>query len=450
MAITQLPALDANPYDRWPVQDQDEYHRLPYWLVQNTIQRRREWLTWPKLFTKKSWKPNAGEIMTSLQIEPAPIRRTSFYPALIGSRANIDVVNFGEREVQARLHRHKWASPHYSFYPSFADFVADKFAPAADSLERIKMHAEEAFYRTIAFQKAPWVWICGYGAVPAPSSITEVTSDNVPKSDNWILAHLAKCGTNTLSETGGYKGPNGDGTLSFQELWAAQSFFRTVMGATPYSGSGLPSGMSSALNEKVCLLTDQRQWDQFVDDPWVRENRPLDMNIINGSLKGDFWGRVTSMLENYGWRWKAAVDDGAQSLTWLEPEEVETNADHVLYKRTGPGKAYNADATHMLSGLFGGKFAEIIDAGPPPMQFARKTGSYVTGPMQWNGQIWQTDQFTVPGIDAAGNEVTELASTWGEYRRLQAQTTYGMLIKDHFNYLPILHKMPDVGLTRVL
>lgn len=446
----QLPALDQNPYNEWPVEDLNRYHRLPYWLAENQAEMRRDWLTWPKLFQKKPWKANSGEIMRTVQTETAPIRRNQFIPSLIGSRPNIDIIDFGEREVECRLHRHRWASPHYSFYPSFADWFSDKFAPAAKSIERIKMHAEEAFYRTMAFQKAPWVWICGHGAVQAPSSVTEITSSNIPKSDNWILAHLAKCGSNTADESAGdFVGPAGDGTLTFKELWAINSFATEVLGMTPYSGTGLPSGMSAGLNEKLCLLTAKRQWNQFVDDPWVAENKPLDLNLINGPLKGDFWGMITSMLEHYGWRWKAVVSGGAQSLTWLEPEETEVNADYVLYGRTGPNRAYATEATHMLSHIFGGKFASVVDAGPPPSEFTSKTGPYVVGPMQWNGQVYQTNQFMIRGASDTG-DVTELASSWNEYRRLQAQTTYGMLVQNHFNYLPIMHKMPKAGLRTIL
>ena len=64
----------------------------------------------------------------------------------------------------------------------------------------------------------------------------------------------------------------------------------------------MPGADSSPLNQKYCLVTSGEAWNNFVDDPWIKENRPLNMNIVTDGFKGDLWGRIRTKLERYSLR----------------------------------------------------------------------------------------------------------------------------------------------------
>ena len=158
--------------------------------------------------------------------------------------------------------------------------------------------------------------------------------------------------------------PNNNYSRS-QELFNASSVFTSEVGATPYSGDGMPDGDNKIIDQKYVLLCSNEAWMQFTNDPFVKENRPLAMNIINSAFKGPLWDTVLGRIERYPMRYEV---DANQNPTITTPEVSELNPNAPDYGRTKPNATYSrVDSSPIeVAWLIGGKNYKRINSGPPP------------------------------------------------------------------------------------
>lgn len=442
-----IPSIDVNTCGTWTEQDINFYNKLPFYLAKATTQFRKYWPTWPKLLNNIPWTPNQGDTMLSVMVEPTPVLRQGALPPLLREMPQQDIVNVRERTVPAKLRSKQFLSPHFNYLPAFQDFMRGNIKPTRENLDRYMLIYEEMFYRWHIWGMSPYVYFAGTGnLVAAPQADLDnnnASTGGAAKDNAWIQNQLA-------SPSVGGKMTN----LTFKELFKAMNLFEQESGATPFEGSGQPGGDSGPLNEMFALVLSSVTWNEFLDDPWLKENRPLNMNIVTESFKGNLFNKIRCKIERYGMRLK--IGDGygpggtdkngnANSTYFPGPEIVNVNPNDPEYGRTLPNKEYGSGCQLAVSYLVGGPSYDIIQVGPPPQEFASGAIPEGFGKMNWNGQVIMTKNFLVPCIDANGNNTLQ-TNSFGHYLRLQAETALGIVGRCRWNILPIVH-LQKTGIT---
>lgn len=426
-----LPAIDQNLNGAWTEQDQNLYAKLPYYFERMDADMRGRFSVWEKLLTDRiSWTPNMATIMRAVMVEKSPVLRQEARPNTIQTNPLRDIFNVRERTVDAVLYWHQFVSPHFRFLPAFQDFMKGNLVPTRKNIEEQIRIYSDMFYRTYIWDYSPYVYIAGVGAVSAP--VGRNADGTSKKTAAWFQSVIEQIPA--------------DGYVTFKELFKALNVFEEEIGATPYEGSGLPGGDSAPLNERFCYVTSAQQWNNFVDDPWLKENRPLNMNIVTDAFKGDFFGKIRCKLEKYPLR---ASLDSNKSPTFNAPETIDIEPTSPEYNRTRPKDLYakTANAPVEVNWLVGGKAYKIIDSGPPPEFFNGATSDpQKLAGMQWNGQVYGNKNFLVPYVDASGSVVMD-TNSFGHYMRLHAEKTFGIINPNAQNIMPVisLRRAPNVN-----
>ena len=420
-----LPALDQNICGSWSQLQKDTYNTVPYYLMSAQARYRREWATFSRLFGKVKWTPNAGPKMRTIMQEFSPVIRQDITPRLIDATPLVDVYATLERKSDAYLYAQDFVSPVFHFYPEFNDF-ARHVTFATENINRQMIITEDTFYRSVAWYKAPYVWVSGKGLVASPTALPhEVTATYLAKTNAWLQAQLVDC-----AATGTY--------LTFQELFKVANAAENEVGMTPYDGSGMPQSDSNPLNEKYCLVTSSQTWNNFVDDPWLKENRPLNMNIVTDYFKGDFWGKIRTKLQRYPQRMKV---DANYLPSFPAPENIQVNPESEMFNRTQPNPEYAdpAKSPFEIHYYVGGSSYDVIEVGPPPPAFAKTPEAGRGAAMEWNGKAYITKNVPIKCKDSQGNDQWDLNS-FGRYLRIQGSLALGMRGVNQFNVLPIITK----------
>jgi len=426
----QLPALDQSVCASWTQQQNDFYNALPFYFMEGQAQHRKYWETWSKLATGKvSWKPNMGSTMRTVVNEPTPIIRQQAFPNALNVAPKTDVVNYRERKFDSAPRWQDFVSPHFNWYPEFTDFMKHIDETLKNITKQIIVF-NETFIRTNMFHRAPYVYICGVGLVVAPTGEGN-SAGTAGKTNAWLQAQFSALSGSQSKY------------LTFAELFKALNFFEQTIGGTPFDGPGTPGQESNPLNERFCLVQSAESWNQFVDDPWTKENRPLNMNIVTDGFKGDLFGRIRSKLEAKPLRFKV---DANFVPTLPDPETMEANTDREDYGRTKPNPDYSDPAASPIevSFLVGGPNFDTIELGPPPSEFIRDLPQGQGIKMNWNGKPYLNKNFLVPCMN--GSTLEYEANSFGRYLRLQATANVGVRATNPQNVLPIIHAR-KVGIT---
>jgi hypothetical protein len=426
-----LPAIDQNICGAWTEQQLTFYNALPFYFMEGQAQYRKRWPTWSKILSGKvAWKPQMGDTMRTVVAEPTPILRQQAFPNLLNVSPLTDVVNYRERKLDSKPRWQDFVSPHFNFYPEFTDFMRHIDRTLENITKQISQF-EEVFIRTNMFHRSPYIYVAGVGLVDAPTGEGNAAGTS-GKTTAWLQAQMA-----ALAGTA-------DGYLTLETLFKALNEFEQTVGATPFDGSGTPGGDSSPLNERFCLVQSAESWNNFVNDPWTKENRPLNMNIVTDSFKGDLFGRIRSKLESTPMRYALDVDF---SPSLPNPELIELNTDREDYQRTKPNPAYAkvVNAPVEVAFLVGGPNYDGIEVGPPPSEFTRDLSQGDAIKMSWNGKPYMNKNFLVPCLNGDGS-VQYDANSFGRFLRLQATATVGVRAVNPQNILPIIFKR-RVGIT---
>lgn len=424
-----IPSIDQNICAQWTEQDRDLYNKLPFYLMEAETKFRKHWVTYKPLLGDISWKANNGDTMRRVMAEPTPVMRQEAIPQLLATDPSVDIINYRERVSDTKLRMHDFASPHFSFLPEFQDFMKHIDRTVKNINRQITIY-EDTFYRTMLFHYAPAVYVVGVGLVSAPVGDPDTTGTG-GKTNAWIQAQItALAGA-------------GDGYLTLQELFKILSVAEDELGMTPFEGTAKPNGDSNPLNERYALVQSSQSWNNFVDDPWTKENRPLNMNIVTDSFKGDLFGKIRSKLERYPLRY-AITNDFVPSMP--VPELTEENPNAADYGRTKPNPAYakigNAGGTGSpieVAFLFGETCADAVNPGPPPSDFTKDLDQGAAVKMNWNGKTYLTKEFMIPCVDSDRNRTWKL-NEFGRYIRAQSSLALAISMTNMQNCLPIIYK----------
>lgn len=423
----QLPAIDQNICAQWTQQANDLYNKLPYYFMEGQAQYRKWWATWPKLLGSVAWKPNMGDTMRTVVAEPTPVMRQQAFPELLNTTPLTDVVNYRERKLDSKPRWQDFVSPHFNWLPEFQDFMKH-IDRTVENINKQTIMFENIFYRTQIWHRSPYVYIAGVGLVDAPTGEGN-SAGTSGKTNAWIGGQLASLAGAT------------DGSLSLAELFKALNAFEQEIGATPYEGSGTPGADSSPLNERYALVQSGESWNNFFNDPWIKENRPLGMNIVTDNFKGDLFGRIRSKIEKYPFNIKA---DANFVPSFPVPELIEEDPNREDFGRTKPNPDYSkpSNSPYAVAWLLGGGSYDMIEVGPPPSEFTRNLPLGEFSKMNWNGKAQLTKNFLVPcsPTGGGGNTINYDTNSFGRYLRAQATVTVGCRQTNPQNVLPIIYK----------
>ena len=420
MAAITIPSIDNQACTSWTELDRSLYNKLPVYFQAKQAEQFKTWSIWSKLLGERKWEQNMGNLGRVIQKEFAPTLRAHAFPSALSSAAKKDIIAVRERTTDFSLSHQKFESPIFNFLPNFQDFLTNHIDFTLENINQQVIRFNDIFARSYVFHQAAYLMIPGLakdGVVRAPQG-TGSSDGTTGKSNTYLAALLAGI-------------PN-VGSLSLNAINLACSHLDDQR-MRPFSGSQLPNGDSSPLDQMYALVLGSDAYNQFMYDPWLLKYKQLDLNLNTKGFKGNLFGRVMCKLEDMPLRIKVdttKLPGNPDYITWPAPETQELNPDASNYGETIPNPNY-VDAEFEVAFLVaGGTPFEMIKVGPPPKQF---------GDMPWNGRVRMTDKVSVPCLDENGNVYND-TNKYEEYLQLIAHSVVGIVGTQKRGILPILFR----------
>lgn len=424
-----MPAVDQAAITAWNEQEQNMYNSYPFWLAKYTVAHRKTYATHSRLFGKKKWTPNMGPIMRGVRKEPSPHIRQQFMPAELGSVPRKDIVDVQEMTVESTLKRHRFESRVFGFYPSFNDFLRDHLVATTTDLTDKIMRAEDIFCRTAHFHMAPHVFIANRGAGEVLTGVpmwdgkdgSGVYADTVGKTTAWRQSVIPQLGN--------------PGNLSIVNVFLAQSYLQEDVRAVAWSGGsmgGAPKENSPMAGKNVLVLSSEA-YNQFRFDPFLLDNRRIDLDIVQHGFTGSIGDNIVCKIEDLPLRMKA---DG----TFPQPETRELSG--VAYNKNESLLSDDyKNAQYEWAWLYAADAYASIEVGPPPSEFTGDSEPANFANMFWNGEVHLTKLFNLPYTDPEdAARVYYEFNTYGEHMKAIAQVALGAVGTQRRNAIPILFK----------
>lgn len=397
------------------IEDVNKYQKLPFYLAMLEARRFPEWQIYNQLFGRINWQANMGSTLRGVRAEPTPVAQTFFYPNLITQTPNKDVFETLELTEESALHMHDYDSKLFHFLPSFQDFRENQLDFNHKDIVRQVAVKNDAFIRSYAFQKAPFLMIAGNNGsnaniglkslVSAPTIAGELSAANAPKNTAYLQAAVATVGTNL--------------TLALVDY--AVNVLRDDVGAPFFEGTLNTPKDNELIKGKYVLIGSSEAYQQFKWDPNFSTLRSINLNVVTEGFRGSIFDEVTYKTERYPIRIAA---DGT-----VPPPETINN----LNNQTVPNPDY-INAPFEVATLVGADAYKTVKVGPPPRSFTtKKMSAEKFYSLRWNGEIQLTDQVLVqyPG----GVYDTNVR---GRFLKLFGSVVHGAIACNKRAYLPII------------
>jgi hypothetical protein len=423
MAIPSMPAIDVNTCGDWTENQIELYEKMPYYLGKFQADIKRTFPTFSKIINKKrKWKANSGNTLRVIKTNPSPHLRQQVRPKPIVSGAPLtDVMNVTESKAEAAVYSHQFESPHFSFLPSFTDFMDHIDDHGKDIMEKIERF-NELFLRTMIFHMAPKAFVCKEdGTVELVNTPYFDGTGQLLTTDGKTEAYLAALA------------PSITGHLTMTSIEMAMTIAENDLRIPFFSGSDLPKD-DQPLDGMFLQTLSSEAYNQFIHDPWVRDNKSIDMNYVNNNYRGRILGRATTRIEDMPLRFKA---DGSMP----EPELRVSDEDVYNHGETEPNPQYAnpTNSPYEIGFLCGKNNYEAIDVGPVPSQFA--SNKFPNAPaMEWNGQPRLTKNFLIKCLEADGETVAWQANTYGKFIKFINESTFGIVPGNRKNIIPVFYR----------
>lgn len=415
-AITAtMPSLNEEACQNWSDKDRNMYWQLPYFMQEVQASYFQTWNSWSKVFSKSiPWKPNMGKTMKIITSEPSPHLRQIATPGLIWDTPTVDVITINEHIEEAFIYRKRFMSDVFDWEPQFVDYLQHINDTTEDMVKKQDRY-NDIFLRSFAFFRSPNVYIsCANSPLVLSPTAQGNEAGTAASSKNtaWLSARVMELGQ--------------PGNLLMTEINRLSQIMSGSLRVPAYSGSNKPV-QNAGLDQKYVLKLSAEAWDQFVFDPWVLQNKAIDLNIVTDRFKGNLWGKIVCDIEDLPLRMLA---DG----TFPAPETVEMNAASPEYGLTVLNPTYDT-APYEWAFMHGAESYKKVTIGPPPAPFS--SGDIK---MEWNGKVKVDKNIIVKCKDNAGNEYSELNARWGEKLQLISQLTCGAAPIRPRHMVPILFR----------
>lgn len=401
----------------WTEQDRNLFNKLPVWMAKQQVEHLRWFGRWEKMLKVVPWQANMGNLMQGVRKERSPILRAQAFPNPMNITPKRDVLEVRELSEFGKLYKQDFESQLMHFLPSFTDFLTDHVeATNKDITEKVSVY-KDLFYRTSIFHATPYIWVCGAPSGEEMQAAPFWTNGDIAESKNagFLQAMIAKCTT----------------TLTLPNIQKLGIVMYNDVGIPPYSGKQLPDGTDgAALKHKYLLMLASEAWDGFVFDPYLQDNRYLDLNIITECFQGSLYGRWTTMHERFELR--VAADGTIPAPETLEVNPAAYNVGEVI-----PNPDY-VNAEFAFAFAFGAEAFKAMRVGPPPADWRNMTMKQFAN-LDWNGKVEMTQNVHIPCLDE-NNARTMENNKRGEYLQLLAAISLGILPINRRYVVPILYK----------
>lgn len=418
-----MPAIDQNAVTSWNEIEQNMYNSYPFWLAKFDVAHRKTYATHSKLGGKKKWERNHGTVMRGVRKEMGPLLRQEATPQELHKVPQKDIIDVQEMTIETTLKRMRFESRVIPFYPVFNDYLRDHLVATSTNIIRDRTRFEDLYCRTCVFHQAAAVFIANGN----PEVLT-----NVPMWDGKDVANLNAQGKNQGWRQAALAQLGAPGNLSIVNVFNADSYLREDVRAVPWSdgGSGMPKDDNPMPGKNILVLGNEA-YNQFRFDPFLLDNRRIDLDIVQHGFKGSIGDNVTCRVEDLPLR--MGVDG-----TFPIPEQRIVNVDAYNKNESVLGNAYK-DAPYEWAFLYAADVFDSLDVGPPPSEFTGDTEPKGFANMFWNGEVRFTKLFNIPYTDENNNAYMEF-NNYGEHIKAICQIVLGVLLTQRRNVLPILFK----------
>jgi len=403
------------------VEDVNKYQKLPFYLAMLEAKYFPQWQVYNQLFGKIKWQPNMGSTLRGVRAEPTPVSRTFFYPKAITELPQKDVFETLEFTEESALQMHDFDSKQFYFLPSFQDFRENQLDFNHKDIVRQVAVANDTFIRTFAYQKAPYIYICGNNGTNAATFGTQnlysaptinaaiLSSANAPKNQAFHQSLVGVVGTN----------------LTLAAVDNAVNVMRDDIGAPFFEGTVNTPKDNELIKGKYVLIGSSEAYQQFKWDPDFPNFRNVNFSTVENGFRGSPFDEVTYKTERYPIRIAA---DGSVP----EPEVVGPG------NQTVPNPMY-VNAPYEVAILVGADAYKTINVGPPPRAFAnKKMTAEKFFSMNWNGEIGLTDQVLVAYNVAGQATPTYDLNYRGRFLKLFGSAAMGAIPCNKRSYLPMV------------
>lgn len=424
MAYT-IPSIDNTNTASWTPQDVAAYNMQDVWLVKKEIETRKREEKWKKLGGSSPWQQGKGPVRRAITVHDSPILRQFAFPEAITALPTIDVHSVLESYEDTRPFWHDFQTPQFAFLPSFQDFLRGNLEPNRANLQRQIVIYEEQAIRTYLVSRTRKVYVCGAneGVIDAPvAPMNSALNAANSKTTAWWLTQLNKCKSH----------------LSFEELSTLLTEASESVGTIPFEGSGLQRMKSQGLDERYVLMTEPMTWNKYTTDPWLTQNRPLNMNIVTDGLKGDLFGQVRVMFESTPVRFKVNDAAGPVAFTLPAPETRVIDANNPSANNQTVITPDYAMSEFCVSWFIGGNSFETVDTGAPPSEFAKGMPGDLSA-MDWSGRVALNKNFLIQvGVDGDGPIMD--TNSKGRWLRYEATLSGGVSMLNDKNLIMVIHR----------
>lgn len=422
MPIAAFPRADAPNCTNWTPSDLTLYNSLPAWFVRREVAFRKPYGAFKRIFGSVDWDANKGSTMTGIVVEPPPkLRQFAFPNKVQTAAAKKDIIQHRERTFQWTLAHQKFESPVFQWLASFTNFINDHVMKSLDFVLQWQEDYTSTFYRGQIFHRAPVIAFADHATTEidelAPTGEGDAAG-STGKSNAYLAVKIADIGA--------------PGNLSMRFIGKMLNYMEQDSKVPAYQ-SGSASD-DSFLNEKFLLLTSSEVWNSFQNDPYVRENKDCNLNIITQGFTGSLFGRLTTALHSDPIRIARATDG---TISFPAPDTIQEEPTADNYGQTIRNPAYR-DAQYEVAFLCGAKGYDLVKVGSPPADFA-KASSDKLGQMSWNGKPMLTDNLLVPCVGEDSSTVWE-PNTYREFLKIISYVIMGIAPVTPRNVVPIVFK----------
>jgi len=421
MAIASLPALDSAACQSWNPQQINLYNALPLWMIKREVAFRKNYGNWKRIFGKIPWEPNKGPLGRGVITERPPTLRQFAFPQLLASEcASKDIVQYRERTFDIVLSHHKFESPVFQWYQSFNDFIAKGVTNSLDFVMQWQEDYMSQYYRGYMFHQSP--------AIMFADNRLSVVDDLCPIGNGNAAGTSGKSNAYLAAKIVEMQSP---GNLSIKNIQWAYSYLTEDALAVPYQAGTVKD--DSFLNDKMLLMTSNEAYSNLVNDPFLKEMKRCDLDVVTDGFKGNILGVITTSLHTNPIRILVAADG---SISFPAPESIQENPSAPNFGQTIRNCDYR-NAQYEVAFMVGAKGYSMIDVGPPPGDFT-SAGPDKLGTLKWNGRPRITDRINVPCT--SGESTIYEPNAYDEFLKIISYMVMGVAGETTRNVLPIIFK----------
>ncbi len=414
-------------------QNIDAFQKLQYYLASLEAKYYPEWMVWQKFFGTVKWQPNMGNTMRGVRVEPTPRGRVMFHPNNITELPKKDVFTQLEVTEEARIKRHNYESQQFNFNPSFADFRKNQIKSAMTDIAGQVSFGNDVFVRTAVFERSPYVFISGKAISANNDGFdgAELVSAPVGEGNDANTAANSK-NTTWLQKAISYVG-NAPGNCGYKVVKKLVTIMSEDIQAPCFEGMANMPKPNEVIKGKYVLIGSNEAFEYLSFDPFILDNRPIQMNILNEEFSGQIGSKLVWKSERFPIRIAA---DGSLPV----PQIVEGNENAYNYGETVPNPDY-VNAPFEVAHICGAEAYKSIAVGAPPKEFASGTmSSEKFERLNWNGEVRLTDDILIN----YGNGVVD-TNKYGEFLQLIADVTHGIIPVNRRFVIPIIYRRTRVA-----